>query len=240
MTHQQSKQHDHTARQTRSEPKNRRGFLKTLGGIAGGAALLSAGCDSVDGMDEEEAVVLDFSTDTGVLNYAYALEQLEAAFYATAVENFYGGDDAEQNVFEDLRAHEEIHRKALGALLGNSAIADLSVDFSSVDFDDRNAVLSTAQTFEDLGVAAYNGAAGMLSEEARLVIAGKIVSVEARHASVIRELANPTTPQAFANLESIPGTNPANGFDALLAPGEVLDQVRATGFVTTTLRAEGL
>ncbi|MEO6526844.1 MAG: hypothetical protein ABIP93_09490, partial [Gemmatimonadaceae bacterium] len=46
---------------------------------AADAALLHGNAHSSAG------VVLDFSTDIGVLNYAYALEQLEAAFYMTVV-----------------------------------------------------------------------------------------------------------------------------------------------------------
>jgi hypothetical protein len=49
-------------------------------------------------------------------------------------------------------------------------------------------VLGAAKTFEDLGVAAYNGAGQFLQSPALLTIAGKIVSVEARHAALIRDL----------------------------------------------------
>jgi hypothetical protein len=51
-------------------------------------------------------------------------------------------------------------------------------------------VLQTARVFEDLGVSAYNGAARYLRSEGYLTLAGKIVSVEARHASTIRDLLN--------------------------------------------------
>ena len=49
-------------------------------------------------------------------------------------------------------------------------------------------MLTTAKTFEDLGVAAYNGAGQLLKKEEYLLLAGKIVSVEARHATAIRYL----------------------------------------------------
>ena len=39
-----------------------------------------------------------------------------------------------------------------------------------------------------MGVAAYNGAAKFITNAGYLFIAGKIVSVEARHAAIIRDL----------------------------------------------------
>ena len=59
------------------------------------------------------------SGDTGVLNYAYALEQLEAAFYTQVVASFYTGATAEeQTILTDIRNHEVIHRDFLKAALG--------------------------------------------------------------------------------------------------------------------------
>ena len=64
--------------------------------------------------------------------------------------------------------------------------------------------VTTAKTFEDLGVAAYNGAAQYISSTDYLTLAGKIVSVEARHASSIRDLLNPKSgdfaPSTFDNV----------------------------------------
>ena len=62
------------------------------------------------------------------------------------------------------------------------------MDFSAVNFESRTAVLRAAQQFEDLGVGAYNGAAQFLRNPDYLEVAGKIVSVEARHASAIRDV----------------------------------------------------
>jgi hypothetical protein len=97
--------------------------------------------------------------DTGILNYAYTLEQLEAAFYIMVTSMPYKGITSEEEVImEDLRKHEVVHRDFLNAALGKDAIIDLTFDFSSVDFSNRESVLGTAKVFEDLGVAAYNGA----------------------------------------------------------------------------------
>jgi len=52
-------------------------------------------------------------------------------------------------------------------------------------------------------VAAYNGAAQYLTDVNNLLVAGKIVSVEARHAAAIHDLINPQTgdfaPTSFDN-----------------------------------------
>lgn len=183
----------------------------------------------------DEPVVLDFSTDFGVLNYAYALEQLEAAFYAEAAANFYGtSSSVEGQYFRDLAAHEAIHRDFLAAAipaLGGTLIRDLEVDFSSIDFSNREQVLGIAQTLEDTGVSAYNGAGIFLQDADLLTIAGKIVSVEARHAASIRALINPGSAD-FAGDDVV---DPISGLDRATPPGDVLAAVADTGLVTTQI-----
>ena len=172
------------------------------------------------------------SGDTGVLNYAYALEQLEVAFYTQVVASFYAGATAdEQTILTDIKNHEVIHRDFLKAALGTSEIADLTVDFTSINFADRASVLGAAKTFEDLGVSAYNGAGQLLTTPANLVNAGRIVSVEARHAAAIRDLIEANS---FAGSDVVD----ANGLDVVRTPPEVL--ALADTYVTTTINASGL
>ena len=105
------------------------------------------------------------------------------------------------------------HRDFLKEALADGAIPDLEVDFSDLDFTDRKAVLTTAQTFEDLGVAAYNGAGKLIEDPDYLLQAGRIVSVEARHAAAIRDLLKPTKPEP-ANTEDVKVAGAAGELDA--------------------------
>ena len=127
--------------------------------------------------------------DVGILNYAYALEQLEAAFYTQVTKTPYANmASADTEILSGIRDHEIAHRDFFKAALKKNAIPALDVDFTKIDFNSRDSVLKTAMTFEDLGVAAYNGAGQLLKKEEYLLLAGKIVSVEARHATAIRYL----------------------------------------------------
>ena len=145
---------------------------------------------------------LTLSLNVGVLNYAYALEQLEAAFYAQVVAGGHFNNPTtsmgEKQILTDLALHERIHADFFKTALGASAIRALTPDFSKIDFTQRSGtmngrigVLDAAKAFEDLGVAAYNGAGRFISNPATLTLAGKIVSVEARHAALIRDLLVP-------------------------------------------------
>jgi hypothetical protein len=98
-----------------------------------------------------------------VLNYAYALEQLEAAFYTQVIDTPHSGiTEEETSWLTDIRDHEVEHRDFLKTALADGAIPSLEVDFSAVDFTSRDSVLGTAKVFEDLGVAAYNGAGKLI------------------------------------------------------------------------------
>jgi hypothetical protein len=173
------------------------------------------------------------SGDIGILNYAYALEQLEAAFYTMVVENnFYSGaTDNEKRVLEDIYKHEVAHRDFFKAALGSAAIPGLMVDFSSVDFNSRTSVLGTAKVLENTGVGAYNGAGNLLENVNYLLVAGKIVSVEARHAAVISNLIEPGS-TAFVD------TVNEQGLDIILTPAQVLEG--AGPFIVTEINAENL
>jgi hypothetical protein len=213
---------------------SRRTFLHWSGVTVAVAALGCSDDDSGVGPGPGSGSAVDLgSGDNGVLNYAYALEQLEAAFYTQVVAGAYysGAPSNEQSILSDIRNHEVIHRDFLKAALGGAAIADLQVDFTSVNFADRASVLGAARTFEDLGVAAYNGAGKLLTNPDYLLVAGKIVSVEARHAAAIRDLLQANS---FAGSDVVN----ANGLDQAKTPSEVL--TAADGYITTEVTASNL
>jgi hypothetical protein len=187
-----------------SEVTGRRTFLKWSGvsfavaavGCSDNHMLLPTGRSAAH---EPDPTISLGQGDEAVLNYAYALEQLEAAFFTRVMVEVRAGrlmlEPREKKVLDDLRKHELIHREfyrvAIPAL-GFTPIPELTFDFeldgAGVDFTSRESVLVAAGVLEDLGVSAYNGAAQLIQNPTILMIAGKIVSNEARHASAVRDL----------------------------------------------------
>ena len=218
-------------------PIKRRSFFMYAGATAGATALVLAGCskDSTNIPSTSGTISLG-AGDVGVLNYAYALEQLEAAFYAQVVKTPAGDFQAgELAYFTEVAAHEAIHRNFFKAAINRDApgklLQDLTPNFTSIDFTKRASVLGTAKAFEDLGVAAYNGAGKLIKIPAYLVIAGQIVSVEARHAAYIRDLLD-TTGKAFAGDDQV---DPISGLDKAMMPVDVIAAAQA--FITEKLDA---
>jgi hypothetical protein len=172
--------------------------------------------------------------DIGVLNYAYALEQLEAAFYTQVLDTPFGTMQVnDERILRQIRDHEIAHRDFLKGALGRNAIPGLEVDFSGVDFSDRRSVLGTAEVFENLGVAAYNGAGQLISNPDYLVAAGSIVSIEARHAAAISDLLRPFSAQAVGR-----GHVDSKGLDEAFLPSKVLKA--AAPFIATEVSAASL
>ncbi|MBC3787097.1 ferritin-like domain-containing protein [Spirosoma utsteinense] len=213
----------------------RRLFLRYAGAFAAGGALI-ASCKNAEENPITVPVSVDLGTgDIGILNYAYALEQLEAAFYTQVVATPYANmSAAELAILTDIRNHEIIHREFFKAALGTMAIGALVPEFGTVNFTDRTSVLSTAKAFEDLGVSAYNGAGNLITSPDYLLLAGKIVSVEARHAAAIRDLLNPKSAD-FAGDDVVA---PATGLDVASKPTAVLPIAQT--FVKTPITGANL
>ena len=212
----------------------RRLFLRYAGvGVASVGLLATAACKKDHNAPTPPANGIDLGAknDFAILNYAYALEQLEAAFYAQVLKTPYSGmESAARDVLTAIGDHEIAHREFFKAALKSKAIPSLEVDFTKVDFGSKDSVLSTARTFEDLGVAAYNGAGQMLEKGEYLLLAGKIVSVEARHAAAIRDLMGPD------GWKDSPVDD--KGLDQALAPDEVLS--KASPFIKNKISADDL
>lgn len=103
----------------------RRNFLKSAGLTTIAGAIFLAGCDKDDDPVMAGNNVDLGMGDIGILNYAYALEQLEAEFYIRVIDApFTGITDNERDMLTAIRDHEIIHRdyfrKALGEMLSGN------------------------------------------------------------------------------------------------------------------------
>jgi Ferritin-like domain len=123
--------------------------------------------------------------DVGILNFALTLEYLEAEFYAEAKRRA-GATGELKSLIGLLAMDEQQHVEALTASvkkLGGKPVAKPKFEFP---YGNTAGFLELAQTFEDTGVSAYNGAGPMIESKDVLAAAGGIVQVEARHAAAIR------------------------------------------------------
>jgi rubrerythrin len=140
------------------------------------------------------------SSDADVLNFALTLEYLEAGFYTAAVKQTKGLSSDVTKLAKELRDNEQAHVDALRTAIkgaGARPVAQPQADFGNA-FSSEATFLKTANTLEETGVSAYNGAAPMISSTDVLAAAGSIVQVEARHAALIRLARNrPPAPNAF-------------------------------------------
>lgn len=219
---------------------SRRNFLAKLSGAAALTAALAScnkeadfnnGSSSLLSTNEQrkaagQAISMG-DEDILILNYAYLLEQLEAQFYIMVDNHSYSGlSDYIKMRFLEIRDHEIAHREFFKKALGDMAIPEIEFDFSMIDFSNPTSVLLYSKTFEDTGVAAYNGVGKYIKNPNYLLMAGKIVSVEARHASFLRSL---DKPDSFANSEVVD----MNGLDVAKSPQQIIKIVAP--FIKTTM-----
>ncbi|MBV8253352.1 MAG: ferritin-like domain-containing protein [Chitinophaga sp.] len=135
---------------------------------------------------------------SSVLNYALTLEYLEAEFYTKgAASGIVPVGTPAVGAINTIRDHENAHVAFLITTLGSLGATPVSkptFDFTAGGtfanvFTNYDTFLAVAQAFEDTGVRAYKGRAGdLISNHAVLTVALQIHSVEARHASHIRQM----------------------------------------------------
>jgi hypothetical protein len=137
-----------------------------------------------------QAIAQEGGGDVEILNFALTLEYLEAAFYTQALNQTRGLSGDVKSLATEIRDNEREHVAALMSTiedLGGSPVKAPGVDFGKA-FANQKSFLKLAQTFEDSGVSAYNGAAPAIESTDVLAAAGSIVQIEARHAAAIRLL----------------------------------------------------
>jgi rubrerythrin len=174
---------------------NRQSFIMR-GAVAAGSVY---GLSAV-GPFVRQAIAQDGGGDVDILNFALTLEYLESAFYTQGLKRVGGlGGDAKA-LATQIRDNENEHVHALLATikgLGGKPVKAPGVDFGKA-FANQKSFLKLAQTFEDTGVSAYNGAAPAIKSPEVLAAAGSIVQIEARHAAAIRLLnGQPVTDGGF-------------------------------------------
>jgi hypothetical protein len=188
------------------DPVSRRRFLVLTGGTTSAGALLAA-CGSDDSSTSassttstDDQMTSQFGEgDLGIVNYALTLEYLEAAFYAdVAKSGLFKGD--QQALIEQIGQTEQAHVSALTAAakkLGGKPATEPAAQFP---LKDAKSVLELAATVENLGAAAYLGAAANIESPEILASALAIHAVEGRHAAVLNTLVGmePTPDGAFA------------------------------------------
>jgi hypothetical protein len=202
----------------------RLGFIKKAG-FAGGAmlsggAVLSALAPSAFASSQFGRPPAKFGKgDIGILNYALTLEYLEAAFYngATAAKLPLSAQAA---VFlETVTKDENEHVKFLKKALGRKAVAEPKFDFKGANAN-AETFMATAEVLENTGVHAYSGQALNIKTPAYVKAAVSILTIEARHASVI------------GLLNGAKGMITPNGaFDTPFTAQKVLAAVKSTGFI---------
>lgn len=152
--------------------------------------------------------------DRRIFQFALLLEQLQAAFYAEALER--GALRGQLREFaEVVGGHERAHVALLRKVLGPAARPSPSFHFGDATGHAQK-FGAAAHELENIGVEAYNGQGAKLTRDA-MTQAAEIVSVEGRHAGWIGALVgDPPAPRAF---------------DPGLDANAILAQLKTTGFL---------
>ena len=220
----------------RDDPASRKRFLSMAGaGAVGGLAVLFAACGnddkSSDGADTSTSEATPAATpeekngDLEIVNYALTLEYLEADFYAQVIDSGLVKDKKLAELAKAIGQHEQEHVDALIATaekLGGPPATKPTTKFEDVLEGGLEKVLNTAATVENLGAAAYLGAAGGIKDKDILAAALAIHSVEARHAAALNQLVG----RSFKGDGKLEGSLPNGAFAKGMSMDEVLEQVK--------------
>jgi rubrerythrin len=150
------------------------------------------------------------TSDVDILNFALTLEYLESTFYEEAKKRVKASGELKK-LIPLLASDEKQHVEALEGTIKKLGGKPVSKPKFNFEYNGTGEFLKLAETFENTGVGAYNGAGPAIKSKEVLGAAGSIVQVEARHAAAI----------ALQN-----GMEPApSAFDAPLEEKQVLKAV---------------
>jgi rubrerythrin len=127
------------------------------------------------------------SSDADILNFALALEYLEADFYVRAARRLTLSREV-RDLANQLGDNELEHVNNIVSTVRGLGAQPAKKPTFSFPIKDERGFVKLASTLEDTGVSAYNGAAPRIKSKAVLRAAGRIVQVEARHAAIMRVL----------------------------------------------------
>ena len=227
-----------------SSVPSRRAFLRHLG--IGGAGLfalpLLSACND-DPIDPTLRATIDLRNDSGALNFASLLQQIQYEFYATSFavyQGYVGVSALEFTVLQRLWTHHSGVRNLFRRVTPKPIEAlGLQFNFNNVDFSNRGSVLGYAVELEDIATAAMHGVLRHAPDPETLTMLAKIASVEARHSATLRDLvdigagrANTTGRTNFASDDVVL----ANGANRLLTPAQAIELLRPRFTTVVTFR----
>lgn len=168
-----------------------------VGGVAlAGALYRPAQADIVAGLGKI------FYLDPTVLNFAFAIEELEADFFARATTSKGYGElmGAERNAFATMANHDLAHKELLYSLRFQMHAKDAGTYetlnasesrrpriFSYPPLGSREALLQAALDIKENALFTYHGAVGIVRNKKLLGIAAAIAGVEGRDVAILRD-----------------------------------------------------
>jgi Ferritin-like domain len=188
--------------------------------VSGGAVLSMLAPDALAATGDGRPPKSFGKGDVGILNYALTLEYLEAAFYNGATAANLSLSPQAAAFLKVVTADENAHVAFLKKHLGKAAAKQPAFDFKGANTNVET-FMKTAEVLENTGVHAYSGQALNIKTPAYVKAAVSILTVEARHASVIGLLNDPTGASIAPN----------GPFDTPLKAANVLKAVKETGFI---------
>ena len=143
-----------------------------------------------------QALAQDGGGDVEILNFALTLEYLEADFYEKGMQLNLSSEI--MDIAQEFGSNEAEHVDALTKTINDLGGTPATKPTFMFPMKNEKQFLKLAQTLEDTGVSAYNGAGPGIESKEVLAAAGSIVQIEARHAAAIRfKNGAPPAPEAF-------------------------------------------